>query len=226
MNIIKHEIQRLPHVGDKLPRTWVRVRKKIEEIAEQKNYITDEEFYQICEFNGIAEYDKARQLSNYLHDLGVFLHFKDGSILDRTIILNNSWVTDAVYKVLDNSKIKDELKGRFELLDLNEIWYENDYKKKREELLALMLKFEICYKVENSNLYIVPQLLPINEPLYEWNFEDSLHFRFVYDFMPKGIITRLIVRLHRFILNSRFVWREGVILEHDFEKALIKKVIR
>lgn len=223
INLIRTEVARLPHVGDKLPKTWIRVRKAIEEISAEKRYITDDEFYEICEFNGISDPDIARQLSNYLHDLGVFLHFKDGSILERTIILSNTWATEAVYLVLDEPKIQVELKGSFQKEDLKDIWNKDGYLKKKEELLALMLKFELCYKVENSNIYIIPQLLPISEPSFDWDVEDSLQFRFSYEFMPKGIIARLIVRLHRYITNNRLIWREGAVLEKDNERALIKE---
>lgn len=224
IDLVKSEIQRLPHVGDKLPKTWVRVRKNIETISAEKKYISDQEFYDLCEYNGITDREISRQLSNYLHDLGVFLHFKDGSILERTIILSNSWATEAVYLVLDNPKIQADLKGRFQIDDLQEIWSKDEYQRKKEELLALMLKFELCYKVDNSNIYIAPQLLPINEPVYEWDVENSLQFRFCYEFMPRGIIARLIVRMHRFIQNNRLLWREGVIVEKDNERALIKEV--
>jgi len=223
LDVIKYEIQRLPHVGDKLPKTWIRVRKAIEELAEQKDYISDDEFYEICDFNGIHDYERAKQLSNYFHDLGVFLHFKDGSILERTIILNNTWATNAVYKVLDDKYIKDVQKGRFVVEDLIDVWDSQEYYKKKEELLALMLKFELCYRVPNSSLFIVPELLPISEPIFAWDESSSLKTRFVYEFMPKGIITKLIVRMHKDIQNERLVWKEGVVLKRKGETALIKE---
>lgn len=223
MNTIKYEIQRLPHVGDRLPKTWVRVREEIKKIAEIKNYITDKEFYDICRHFGIKDYSKAQQLSNYFHDLGVYLHFIDGSILERTIILNNSWATNAVYKVFDDPNIKDNLKGRFIYDDIVHVWSEQIYNEKKEELLALMMKFELCYKVPDSSIYIIPELLPVNEPDISWDETKSIKIRFVYEFMPKGIITKFIVRMNNYIMNERLVWKEGVVLEWEYQKALIKQ---
>jgi len=225
LKIVTNEIQQLPHVGDKLPKTWIRVRKEIETQAKKHKYISEETYNQICTDNGISDFDKIEQLSNYLHDIGVFLHFKDGSILQRTIILDNSWATEAVYKILDDNKIKEELEGHVTISDIQNLWNAPEYRQRKQELLSLMIKFELCYKVENSQLYIIPQLLPINEPELDWDYTNNLNFRYVYEFMPRGIITRLIVRLHDYIKVQRLLWRTGVIIEKGDNKALIKESI-
>ncbi len=222
INTIKFHIQKLNHVGDKLPKTWVRVRRELERIRLEKDYISDKEFYDISEFNGISDFEKAHQLSNYLHDLGVFLHFKDGSILEKTIILNNSWATDAVYKILDNEHIKKNNKGVFKKSDIVNIWSDKMYERKQKEILALMLKFELIYQVEpNKDSFILPQLLPVSQPEFNWNYDDSIKLRYSYGFMPEGILSKFIVRMHRYIYMKSMVWREGVILKRFSNNALI-----
>ena len=72
---IKHHIQNLPLIGQALPKTWVEVRKALEK--DDRNYISLQEYLDICEANGFTELDKKLQLSGYLHDLGVCLHFQD-----------------------------------------------------------------------------------------------------------------------------------------------------
>jgi GTPase SAR1 family protein len=224
IDTIKYHAENLPHVGDTLPKTWVRVRKSLEEKAISTNYITDEEYYSICDFNGIDDYDKCLQLSNYLHDLGVFLHFKDGSVLERTIILNNVWATDGVYNVLDDKIIKTVNQGRGTKEEIFNVWSDDKYHKKKQELLALMLKFELCYRMENSSSYIFPQLLPINQPKYTWDYDKSLKFIYSYNFMPKGIMSKIIVRMHKFIEAHDLVWRSGVVIKSQLDQsALIKK---
>jgi|GEM_PF-7009212 len=49
---------------------------------------------------------KALRLSQYLHDLGVFLHFRYPPELRRTVFLQNQRVTDAVFRVLDDEQVK------------------------------------------------------------------------------------------------------------------------
>ena len=43
---------------------------------------------------------------------------------------------------------------------------------------------------------------------------DNLRLRYEYEFMPKGIITRFIVEMHRYIVEPK-VWRSGVLLQRD-----------
>jgi hypothetical protein len=43
--------------------------------------------------------------------------------------------------------------------------------------------------------------------------------RYEYDFMPKGVITQLIVRLHRWIEQQQHVWRSGVVLNNGRARA-------
>jgi hypothetical protein len=125
-----------------------------------------------------------------------------------------------VYKVLRSEKVKQNL-GRFTDGDLEDIWQDDEYFSMRGELLDLMMKFKLCYQLPNEkNTYIAPQLLDYNEPEYEWNSDDNIILRYRYDFMPKGILNRFIVEMHRFILEL-FVWRTGVLLQREETRAKI-----
>ena len=210
---IRHHISHLPHIGAKLPKTWIQVRRALED--DPRNYIPLEEYLDICTQNGITAPDYQRQLSRYLHDLGVCLHFQDDDLLDRTVILKPEWGTEAVYRVLDNPTVIRNL-GRFTRSDLATIWHEEKYIRMRPELLQLMLNFQLCYQIPTTNdTYIAPQLLTENQLEYTWPEGDTLHLRYTYDFMPKGIILRFIVILHRYIARQRYVWRSGVLLTKD-----------
>ena len=39
------------------------------------------------------------------------------------------------------------------------------------------------------------------------------------DFMPRGILSRAIVKLHKNIEDQRLVWRSGVVLSDDYARA-------
>ena len=225
---IKHYIKQLPHVGSPLPKTWVDVRKALE--ANKNNYVSLDNYLEICRDNGFTKYEDALQLSQYLHDLGVCLHFQDDPILNKTVILKPEWGTDAVYKVLDNKKVINNL-GRFSKQDLANIWSDTKYQKMHNDLLQLMIRFKLCYEIPNSkDNYIAPQLLSKNQPNYDWNYDDILQLRYSYEFMPKGILTRFIVEMHKDIYQE-LVWRNGVVLSNDFAQAEViedygKKEIR
>jgi Leucine-rich repeat (LRR) protein/GTPase SAR1 family protein len=214
---IKYHISQLPHIGTEYPKTWSKIRTILEQ--DKRNYISLDEYFNICNNNGVTQgqsEDGGLILSQFLHGLGVILHFQDDkkSLLYKTIILNPNWGTDAIYKVLDSNTVKRNL-GKFTFADVSKIWHEPEYNNMQGELLELMLKFKLCYELKNQkHTYIAPQLLDSNPPQYQWNINDNLFLRYEYEFMPKGILTRFIVEMYRDI-NEPNVWRSGVILKRD-----------
>lgn len=208
---IKYIVQNLPHVGDALPKVWVDIRHELENL--HANYISASNYFRICEMHGVFFLENALVLSQYFHDLGVFLHFQDNPVLKGIVILNMEWATIAVYKVLEDSLIQRE-HGMFDLKDISRIWQQSDYHGKELELLQLMKKFELIYELDEKR-FIAPQLLRNEKPQYSWNEDDNIIIRLEYGFMPKNILHRFIVRLNRYIKNQNWVWRQGVILERN-----------
>jgi hypothetical protein len=157
--IISQYISRLEHVDIPLPKIWVRVRFTLEN--DSRNYISLEQYYKLCQTNGLSNRKDMLQLSGYLHDLGVCLHFQDDSTLKHWVILKPQWGTTAVYKVLDNTDVKQNL-GRFTNNDLATIWDDNQYANMRDESLELMIRFKLCYRIpHHPHNYIAPQLLEL-----------------------------------------------------------------
>ncbi len=213
---IRYYISDLPHVGTELPRTWIKVREALEK--DERNYIGVAEYLDICAQNGFDNKADKLQLSGYLHDLGVCLHFQEDDLLYKTVILKPEWATIAVYKLLDDKQIIGN-RGRFSRADLDRVWCEDCYASMHSELLRLMVNFRLCYRIGQSGEYIVPELLSRNQPKYEWNAANNLTVRYEYEFMPKGIVTQLIVSMNAWICRQDWVWREGVILEREETRA-------
>ncbi len=214
---IMHYVWNLPHIGSPLPKTWVRVREILEK--DNRNYISFDEFLGICKDNGFLKLKDSILLSGYLHDLGVCLHFQDDWLLRKIIILKPHWGTDAVYKVLDNPTVIRNL-GRFSHSDLLGIWNSSDDANMHDELIQLMMKFKLCYQIPNStDTYIAPQLLTENQPnLLKRPDKGSLILRYVYEFMPKGLISQFIVAIHPFIAihdGESLMWKSGVVIRKD-----------
>jgi internalin A len=217
---IRTHITKLPHIDHPIPKTWSKIRTELENYARKNlNYISIEAYYALCETYGFRERTQMLEISKYFHDLGICLHFQTEPLLKRQLILNPTWATNAVYKVTDTKKVRDN-NGRFTKQDLQTIWHEPEYADMHDELLELMQKFGICYPLHNlNNTYIVPSLLPIEPPSYDWNPAENLIFRYKYVFMPKGIVTRFIIAIDNLIEQqspsiptSQLVWRNGVIL--------------
>jgi hypothetical protein len=91
----------------------------------------------------------------------------------------------------------------------------------RDELLRLMMRFQLCYQLPENGGYIAPQLLSSDQPEYDWDRGGNLVLRYGYDFMPKGMLTRFIVALNHLIADQQLVWKTGVVVERDGSKAVV-----
>jgi|GEM_PF-463870 len=237
-NKMEHMLCNLPHVGEEIPARWVDIRQALNTIAQTEYYITFARFQTICEQYDLTLND-ANTLSKHFHNLGIFLHYlSDTNGLADTIFLNPKWVMDGIYSVLANKDVNDN-NGKFTKQWVFNFWnnhvnqYNDDIKNK---LLTLMHKdkFEICYKLDAvgdivEDTFISPQLLPsVLAYDYTWHNDNNLFYRFQYPFMPKGIVARLIVRLHHLVHienNAELVWQKGVILFSKQTKARVVETV-
>ncbi len=201
---IRKVLARMPHLKDRLPKSWQDIRQTLE--AEGKNYIDAARYYEICRTFDLDR-DRADILSDYLHDLGVILRFRTDPLLKNTLVLNPEWATEAVYKLIDTPKILEN-KGRFDLVDLETAWDTAKYPvDKHPHLVRLMEKFEICFNFTGTTGYIVPELVPGERPGIAAPYSraaDALRFQYRYDFMPKGIVSRFIARNYHLIRDGNF----------------------
>ena len=215
----------LSHIGEEVPARWLRVREDIEARAAQIPYVAQQEYFDIYRRHINFDRTAALHLSQYLHDLGVFLHFQDDPLLARTVILQNEWATKAVFRILDDERVKGKV-GRFTNDDCQRLWPDDCYLDMHVELLALMQKFELCYDLPYSEpkTWLAPQLLPAGRPssLAGSRSPDDLVLRYRYDFLPKGMISRLTVRQHRFVRNPEKAWISGVFFERDSSSVLVE----
>lgn len=214
----------IPHLGTPLPKAWINIREEIEAIRlKGTNYITYEDYLRLAEKYSLNK-AKADYLSDFFHDLGICLHFRENLILKDYLFLNFEWVTSAIYRLFDDQSVIDKA-GEFDINDITRIWSEKSYRNVDKALVELMRneKFELCYSVGN-NKFIVPQLLQVDIPnsINEIKIANPIYFNIKYRFMPKGIISRLIVKNNNIIYN-KLKWRFGVVLEHKNTIAIIKE---
>lgn len=210
---IRNGIRLLPQVGDKLPKSWVFIRKAIKK-RESRNYISYREYEAICKEHGLNR-EKAEFLVNYFHNLGVVIHHRSSLLLKNMVIVNPEWATDALYNVLDSESAQRK-KGRFNDDDLEEIWSEDKYVDVQAQLLFLLKKYELCFEIpESQGEYIAPNLLPKDKADYPpIDDTDLLRFHYKYEFMPSGILSKLIVKAHHLIEENHF-WRLGCVFHYE-----------
>jgi internalin A len=220
---IRYHVQQLPHVGEAVPAQWLKIRLEVDELKQVNPHISQAQYLQLYAKHLPADRDKALKLSRYLHDLGVFLHFQEDPLLSRFVILQNTWATEAVFKVLDDEPTKVR-RGYFNRQDCARIWADSTYAEMHPELLALMEKFELCYKLpdQKEDTWLTPQLLSPSAPqaFTDWSQADDLVLTYQYDFLPKGLISRLMVRMHRFVPRPELCWASGALFEQGSTQLL------
>ncbi|MBT9311418.1 COR domain-containing protein [Leptothoe kymatousa] len=214
---IRYYITKLEFVGTPLPQKWALVRYALEN--DSRNYIDQSDYFALCRGNGVGERTEMLRISDFLHKLGICLHFQKDRVLKNVVILRPEWATNAVYAVTTNPDVA-KTKGQFTRDQLDDIWHDDQYANMGDELLQLMENFKLCYPIPGlKDNYISPQLLDFDPPDYDWEPSNNLMLRYEYEFMPKGIATQLIVRLYRWIEQQQIVWRSGVVLNNGRARA-------
>jgi internalin A len=216
---IKFWAGQLPHIREKWPISWLRLKSKLEELRTElpDPVIGWDNFFNLCSGESIR-YDKTTyMLSSYFHDLGLFLHFQKHNTLRDYIILKNDWITSAVYAIIDNESIKQR-KGVFDEADMRALWSKPDHRKYQSQLISLMEVFELCYRIPNwiKPTWIIPQLFPPKAPnVVSELIIPNLYIQYVYRAIPKGLLARFIVRNHRFVSDLNEAWKFGAIFRKD-----------
>ncbi len=234
---LEKEINALELRRTMFPKAWFEVKNEFDNT--KKDYISGEQFRNICVKYQVADEVDQDILLRLLNDLGKVLHY-DSLRLHNTEVLNPLWLTNGVYRVI-NSPIVVKQKGWFEESELEAIIEDDRYQKNNPDLLSnlkeffskagkvdnyrfprdkyafligMMQEFELCYQLSDAKKgYIVPELLPVEEQSYTFsNHAAVLYFVFEYpEFLPTSIFPRLMVRLNDYIFEDR-KWRTGMAL--------------
>lgn len=221
---LKKELSKVEHLQIEWAKSWFNVKTKLENM--NCDFITYEEYWNICLEENVCDKSSQNILVDFLNDLGVILHFKDLSLLD-THVLEPKWITKGIYKII-NSEVLAKKKGvlRFNMLDeILEQKKEDDYYypcTRYDYMINLMKKFELCYAIDEETV-LLPDLLAVPEPNFDFDSNGALKFFVEYDFLPRSIMPRFIVKMNMDIKNG-LQWRTGVVLENkDFNSCAVIK---
>jgi internalin A len=204
--------------------SWQMVKEKLEAATIKKNYIDHQEFESIRNEEQINDESSRDTLIRFLNELGIVLHFRELD-LRNFHVLNPRWVTEAVYKIINSQFLADQ-KGILDTDKLNFVLNEEKIKTKEYDqklphipykvneqsyILSLMEYFELCYTLSDNRI-LIPDLLDKKTPHFEIDDRDALRYIVQYDFLPRNVISRFIVRMHKDIKDD-LRWRTGVVLE-------------
>ncbi len=193
------------------PKSWFAIKERL--AKQDSHFISHDAYDEMCREAGIEEAAQQETLVQFLHDLGAVVHFGDFG-LRHMHVLEPRWLTGAVYAIVNDPGLAGD-KGVLDLARLPKILggkhgpytYPADT---HPYIVDMMRKFELCYPIDDDTV-LVPDLLDIQEPEIEFDTEHALRFRLDYDFLPKSIMPRFIVKRHRDIKGD-LRWRTGVVL--------------
>lgn len=223
----------MPDVWLPFPKRWREIKDEVSGM--QENFLTYEQYVELCERCGEDRQDAQADLAGILHALGLALYFGKDPRLHDTRVLNPSWVTGGVYSVIRSESVK-ERDGQLSVADMAQVLSEaeagnviraSDYPPPTHGfILELMRAFQLCYASEEEEgkptRYLVPELLSEFEPRMEEDWERApVRLRYLYELLPPGFLPRFIVRTHALSEDAPH-WRHGVVLRHAGAAALIR----
>ncbi len=206
--------------------SWLRVKERLETQTSHSNYLNHGQFQTICQEEKVTDDSSRTTLIEFLNELGIVLHFRQLELEDFHV-LNPRWVTEAVYKII-NSQYLANCKGILEKEKLGDLLNKetqetHDYEQSLPDIdytpteqnfiLSLMEKFHLCYSLDETRV-LVPDLLAHQAPpVNEKSDVQALRFMVKYHFLPRSVMPRLIIGLHRDI-KDQMLWRTGIVLEN------------
>ncbi len=235
-------------LNQELPDSWIAVRSAIESLQGQgqgQKTMEFVEFKTICTKHAVVK--SATTICTYLHDTGVL--YRKSNYFNGKIILNQSWVIEAIYKILNRTGAITEIltsnQGKLNYRHLCKIWgTHSDVEKKL--FIDFMLSTELCfettekeneweYKPLKERSFVVPTFLPKRKPsevdflvgeYLTGEFAPSIRRRKYktvkhYRFLPSVFIQRFIVAANR-LSRLDLIWQQGIWLETNEGEAIVE----
>jgi len=209
--------------------SWFAVKEALTNMKE--NYISYDKYFEICRECNVTDATAQEVLRDLIHDLGLALDFRRLRDFNRQV-LNPKWITNGVYRIINSPKVGGEGKGVLRFGGLDDILHDweryNAEDDKNYEypahthryITGIMQEFQLCYKLDES-AYIVPDLLPVQEPAGLDYVAHPLHFVIRYeDLLPRSVMPRFMVQMHHRIPEGTDKrWRTGVVIREPLYEA-------
>ena len=218
--IVRTVREKLDHVRDWLPASYFRVKESLGQLARDESVLNASIYARQCRENTIEDPSEQANLLDLLDKIGVVVKYDDSTLLDP------NWLTTAVYRLLTHAEVT-KADGELTRDDLGHLLQGLPPEKYPLDrwafIIEMMCRFHLCFKLQDQpGRYLIPEQLNPNEPYLTWDEAASLRFRFGYDQLPHGLIPRFIVETHDKLPKQRCAWVNGVILEIDQCRVLVR----
>ena len=242
LNLLLPDIQfiteSMDEYGQEMPLSWSNLRERIlnciftdsGEPTHQR--LTMNEFHQWCEEAEVLP-KSGPSLLRFLHRTGIV--YTDEKLLGDTILLDQQWAVEAIYKVLDRNSdffvdtIEDR-KGKFRQRHLFKEWNDNYSNTDKQLFLQFMVSCNLCFPIDENDesknaVYAIPQLMPENSPqhvrdIWKYNLPNVHYLEFQYDFLHYASVQDFIVRMGR-KTKLEYIWKNGIAIPWQDSQALV-----
>lgn len=144
---IAQQVDKLPEIRQPFPNSWFAIKDELCK-PRRRNFLTVDQYRNLCEEHGEASPESQNNLSLFLHRLGIALNFSEDPRLHDKHVLNPHWLTTGIYTLL-NSKRLAARKGELTPADLaQELAAKNYPAEMHPFLINLMEKFELCFSFD------------------------------------------------------------------------------
>ena len=219
------------------PVKWSRIRSELHEMGQGHSnyYISQEDYYSICQKHGVENRDIQDWLLDWFNDLGdCFSYYKSNTGLPSDLIgeykvLDPRWITNAIYILItrgygfiDHQRspgilTKTAIEKILENAEGGVITYIKKYKDfECSYIMRVMEKFELAYDVtRDGKKYFIPALLTKKEPDNKRpeQYRQLVKYILEYDFLPSNILHKLMVRFYNELELNR-CWNKGMVLRN------------
>ncbi len=218
--------------------------------GKRRHFLNWDAYRGVCADCGVTEQDRQHSMAENLNALGVALYYGDDERLRDTRVLNPNWAANGLYGLVRgvNSKpwlgkrgflwagdfpavLAEGMKGMDPVRGavIDDCPVERDGVKVHEFLLELMVDRELGFQtstVEGHPVYLLPGLLTLDEPeVADYDVAAQMEraqvrFRYLYELLPAGVMSRFIVRTHA-LSEGLHRWQRGVVLAWGDARALV-----
>ena len=221
--------------GYEVGEDFLGVKRALENMMEgaenPKNYISVDEYRDICVKNHISDTAGQNDLLERLKDLGIVYSYqnREGELdvtLENLRVLNPKWLTNGIYRLilrtpdsgfLSHKVIQETLLSVYDG-DVSDTKYTPQ---ETEFILHVMREFEISMYMGNG-VEMIPLKLPKTPPksvsVDDFIHEDALHIQWKGEYFPGNLIHRLMIKMSQ-DLDKKRAWRFGGCFYNNFQKC-------
>eukprot|EP01114_Cavostelium_apophysatum_P016978 TRINITY_DN4943_c0_g1_i2.p1 TRINITY_DN4943_c0_g1~~TRINITY_DN4943_c0_g1_i2.p1 ORF type:complete len:1797 (+),score=541.41 TRINITY_DN4943_c0_g1_i2:200-5590(+) len=220
------------HIEERIPTSTLLLESDLQALSVKKipPVITKAEFQLIASHRNIVDETELIRAAKTLHALSSITYFESDDRVNGHVILNAEWLIEAISSILLHPS-----EGILESRSLAQIWKSRQYPEPLYDFLLYTLEnLEVLVAFAMKEASVVPMLLPSNIPkdvaklwvtykrsVSQNEFQLLMGRSYRFNFLPVGLIGKLLAALLNQNTQGVSFWRRGIFLNRSEGKELV-----